>query len=268
MPGPGAHLGYCLGTSLGLMHLSDHRFSPAHALIYALNGFFGPDIGSFCEWLAMTSGAGEKAAAVVMRLVHDPLGYAILMGAPLGFAYSRVTWRLVREAPLNFRQCSLLVVAGGISHFFLDNLFEEEGRTPMMRWVISTGWWETDAPVDVAAVLVVGALSCALLGGFAWMYRSSFTGTLLPPHFNTNPTPPTRHAALFLLAVLSLYCLWCIQRTYWSVPRIPAVGEEADLGVLVFLGLFFFLPHSLCIAAMHPRTKPLPSGTVFPDDVL
>lgn len=79
------------------MHLSDHRFSPAHALIYAVNGFFGPDIGSFCEWLAMTSGAGEKAAAVVMRSVHDPLGYAILLGAPLGFAYSWVTQRLVRE---------------------------------------------------------------------------------------------------------------------------------------------------------------------------
>ena len=31
------------------------------------------------------------------------------------------------------------------------------------------------------------------------------------------------------------------------------MGEEADLGVIVFLALFFFLPHSLCIAAMSER---------------
>lgn len=41
----------------------------------------------------------------------------------------------------------------------------------MMSWVIGTGWWETEAPVDVSAVLVVGSLSCALLGGFAWINR-------------------------------------------------------------------------------------------------
>lgn len=80
----------------------------------------------------------------------------------------------------------------------------------------------------------------------------------------------TRTSALFLLAVVSLYCLWCIQRTYWSTPRLPALGEEADLGVLVYLGLFFFLPHYLCLAATHPREKPpnLFYGGVPLDDVL
>jgi hypothetical protein len=82
------------------MHLSDHRFSPAHAIAYAVNGFLGPDIGSFCEWLAMTSGAGEKGAAKVMHWVHDPLGYALVLGAPLGFVYSWCTRKVIKEVSL------------------------------------------------------------------------------------------------------------------------------------------------------------------------
>lgn len=56
-----------------------------------------------------------------------------------------------------------------------------------------------------------------------------------------------------VLIVASLYCLWCASQVYWANPRRPAVGEEADLGVLVFLATYFFLPHGLCIMSLHPR---------------
>lgn len=53
------------------------------------------------------------------------------------------------------------------------------------------------------------------------------------------------------MIIASLYCLWCATQIYVVQPRRPAVGEEADLGVLVFLFIYFFTPHSLCILSMN-----------------
>lgn len=60
-------------------------------------------------------------------------------------------------------------------------------------------------------------------------------------------------SAKLILIIASLYCLWCISQLYWVNPRRPAVGEEADLGVLVFLATYFFLPHFLCISSMNSK---------------
>lgn len=58
---------------------------------------------------------------------------------------------------------------------------------------------------------------------------------------------------MLLVVVAVLYCLWCASQIYLVSPRRAAVGEEADLGVLVFLGIYFFFPHWLCILSMNPR---------------
>lgn len=73
----------------------------------------------------------------------------------------------------------------------------------------------------------------------------------------------TSQSIKLVLVIISLYCLWCTSQIYWRNPPQPAVGEEADLGVLVFLSIYFFLPHSLCIMSMNPKeylntTGPLP----------
>lgn len=56
-----------------------------------------------------------------------------------------------------------------------------------------------------------------------------------------------------VLIIATLYCTWCVSQIYWRNPPQPAVGEEADLGVLVFLALYFFLPHALCLLSMNQR---------------
>lgn len=63
----------------------------------------------------------------------------------------------------------------------------------------------------------------------------------------------SNQSAKLILVLASLYCLWCVSQIYWVNPRRPAVGEEADLGVFVFLATYLFLPHYLCILSMHPR---------------
>lgn len=62
------------------------------------------------------------------------------------------------------------------------------------------------------------------------------------------------HKSLRLTLVVAVaYCLWCASQIYVVRPRRPAVGEEADLGVLVFLGIFFFFPHWLCVLSMNTK---------------
>lgn len=60
-------------------------------------------------------------------------------------------------------------------------------------------------------------------------------------------------SAQLILIVATVYCLWCASEIYWVYPRRAPVGEEADLGVLVFLAMYFFLPYYLCILSLSPK---------------
>ncbi|KAI3454522.1 hypothetical protein Pfo_011185 [Paulownia fortunei] len=252
MPGPGPHMIYALGSGQALMHVSNGRFGPHHCVTYAINAFFGPDIGSFSEWLTSTLGFGRILGSSVEQWIHDPFYYALILGFPLSLLYSWVSRFLLHKGvldsfsgvPLTVRQCFLLIFAGSLSHFFLDHLFEENGHSSMYTWILSTGWWKTRAPINPDAVVVISLLCASLIGGFIYIYR-------------VKPLKSVRkqyHKSLrLILVVANLYCLWCASQIYLVSPRRPAVGEEADLGVLVFLSIFFFFPHWLCILSMNPR---------------
>ncbi|KAJ6817745.1 uncharacterized protein M6B38_408700 [Iris pallida] len=257
MPGPGPHTMYALGAGAGLLRASRGRFGPHHCLFYAANSFLGPDLGSFAEWLSDTfpllfsRGLGSAA----MGLVHHPFYYVLLLGLPLSFLYSSLSRMLLKRgvldtlsgAGLSRWQCFLLVSAGSLSHFFLDHLFEENGHSSMYTWILSTGWWNGRAPINVDSVVVVGLLCSSLIGGFIYINRVKQGESVI--------TKSNRTLRLILI-IACLYCLWCVSQIYWRDPPQPAVGEEADLGVLVFLGIYFFLPYCLCILSMNPKEDP------------
>ncbi|GMH31459.1 hypothetical protein Nepgr_033302 [Nepenthes gracilis] len=252
MPGPGPHMMYALGSGLGLMGLSRGRFSPHHCVVYAVNAFFGPDVGSFSEWLTSTLGFAQSVGSSVADLLHHPFYYALILGFPLSLLYSWVSCLAIQKGlldsvsgvPLTRRQCFLLVSAGSLSHFFLDHLFEENGHSSTFTWVLSTGWWSSRAPINSDAVVVVGLLCSFLIVGFIYINR-------------VRPSKSVRmqynQSIKLILIIASMYCLWCASQIYLVDPRRPAVGEEADLGVLVFLAVYFFTPHCLCIASMNSK---------------
>ncbi|XP_031099808.1 uncharacterized protein LOC116004004 [Ipomoea triloba] len=250
MPGPGPHMMYTLGTGQALMSISNARFSPHHCLTYSINAFFGPDIGSFTEWLASTLGLGRVLGSSVESWIHDPFYYILILGFPFSLLYSWVSKLLLRKGfldsisgvPLTKRQCFLLVAAGSLSHFFLDHLFEENGHSSMYTWILSTGWWKGRAPINPDAVVVISLLCTFLLGGFVYINRVKPLKALKKKSYQS---------ARLILVVASLYCLWCASQIYLVSPRRPAVGEEADLGVLVFLAVYFFIPHWLCVLSMN-----------------
>ncbi|RWR77078.1 hypothetical protein CKAN_00555100 [Cinnamomum micranthum f. kanehirae] len=264
MPGPGPHMIYTVGSGLGLMHVSNGRFSPQHCLIYAANAFLGPDLGSFSEWLASVLGRGrlDILGSLAMDAIHHPFYYVLLLGLPFSLLYNWLSRFFLQRGlldtfsgvPLSRKQCFLLVSAGSLSHFFLDHLFEENGHSSMYTWILSTGWWKGRAPIKPDAVIVVGFLCSCLIGGFIFINRVKAGKSI---------STQTSQSIKLVLVIISLYCLWCTSQIYWRNPPQPAVGEEADLGVLVFLSIYFFLPHSLCIMSMNPKeclntTGPLP----------
>eukprot|EP00262_Sarcandra_glabra_P018833 TRINITY_DN6905_c0_g1_i1.p1 TRINITY_DN6905_c0_g1~~TRINITY_DN6905_c0_g1_i1.p1 ORF type:complete len:264 (+),score=9.49 TRINITY_DN6905_c0_g1_i1:75-866(+) len=252
MPGPGPHTIYTLGSGLALMNLSQGRYSAQHCIIYAVNAFVGPDLGSFSEWLSETFGIGRNLASLIMDLIHHPFYYIFILGLPLSIFYAWLSKVLLHKGildtfsgmPLHRRQCFLLVSAGSLSHFFLDHLFEENGHSSMYSWILSTGWWKSRAPVNPDAVFVVGFLCTCLIGGFIYINRVKSTKSI-----RTQLSQSMR----LIIVIISLYCLWCASQIYWINPPRPAVGEEADLGVLVFLSVYFFLPYGLCIMSMNPK---------------
>ncbi|OMO59807.1 hypothetical protein COLO4_34057 [Corchorus olitorius] len=264
MPGPGPHLMYAMSSGLGLTHLSKGRFTPHHTLTYTVNAFFGPDIGSFSDWLSSTLFPAPSFLSSLPDAIHHPFYYVLILGFPLCVFYSWVSTLLVQRnlldsvsgVPLSRRQCLLLISAGSLSHFFLDHLFEvDDSSLSSARLIIydlKDGVAEGRAPVNPDAVIVVGLLCTCLIGGFIYINRARLT---------KSPGKQSYHSMKLILMIASLYCLWCASQIYWVNPRRPAVGEEADLGVFVFMATYFFLPHCLCILSnnedMHTEQLPL-----------
>lgn len=240
-----------MGSGIALTHLTNGRFTPHHTLVYTINAFFGPDIGSFTDWLSSFFPSSSFVSDIT-GAVHHPFYYVLILGFPLCFFYSTVSRILLQRGILNSisgvqlskRQCILLISAGSLSHFFLDHLFEDNGHTSMYTWILSTGWWINRAPIDPDAVIVVGFLCTLLLLGFIYINR------VRPVTITSNQS---LQSIKLVLVIASLYCLWCARQIYWVDPRRPAVGEEADLGVIFFMSIYFFLPHCFLILSKNPE---------------
>ncbi|TYI11252.1 hypothetical protein ES332_A09G198000v1 [Gossypium tomentosum] len=223
MPGPGPHLMYVMSSGLALTHLTRGRFSPHHTLTYTLNAFFGPDIGSFSEWLTSVLFLDSSVLAFLADSIHHPVYYVLILGLPLCLFYSWASGVLVKRS-------------------LLDSVSGENGKSSMYTWILSTGWWINRAPVNPDAVVVVGFLCTCLIGGFIYINRVALPKSTRKQSYQSMK---------LIMIIASLYSFWCASQIYWANPRRPAVGEEADLGVLVFLATYFLLPHGLCILSMN-----------------
>lgn len=126
MPGPGPHMMYAMGSGLGLTTITNGRFSPHHTLTYTINAFFGPDIGSFSEWLgSLFGGSADAFGSALSHLIHHPFYYVLILGLPLSFLYSRISSCLLQTHLLDSasRVC--------LSLFFIS---ENLGFANLLTW--------------------------------------------------------------------------------------------------------------------------------------
>lgn len=116
MPGPGPHLIYALGSGLTLMSLSGARFGPHHCLVYAINAFFGPDVGSFVEW--------RLISRILRREVdpRSPLLYSaasrLLVSREIIDSFSGVTCKKIKFLSLKLVSNSCVCVCVCVFFFF------------------------------------------------------------------------------------------------------------------------------------------------------
>ncbi len=102
MPGPGPHLMYAMGSGLALTTLTNGRFTPHHTLTYTINAFFGPDIGSFSEWLGSNLGpSAQLFGSALADYIHDPFYYVLILGIPLCVLYSWLSKILLQRKILD-----------------------------------------------------------------------------------------------------------------------------------------------------------------------
>ncbi|CAF3563659.1 unnamed protein product, partial [Rotaria sp. Silwood2] len=264
MPSPVVHVAYALGFGTLNMISTKGSFTALHCLILALNGFFGPDIGAFIGWcFAVTF---PMVADTVMSWIHHSVGYILIIAPIISFLTSRLSKKIIiwkctefsnndlvsghmeqtnrNNMSLNMKQCYLLAVAGCLLHFQLDHIFEENGQDNFYQWILSTGYFKKPTPpLSPLSVIIVGLSTLTLFFGFAWihLFASSISKQSLKIRIKYTFT-------LFLI-VISLYFSFLIISKI-ILKKEAVIGEEADLGVLVFIIGFHILPFILCLLSI------------------
>ena len=177
-----------------------------------------------------------------MEHLHSIEGYVFVFSFPLSYIYTRfIPWKSI--LPRHYRIPSIhdaweLTVAGGLSHFFLETLFEENGNTELYRLILSTGSFDSNE-IPPLTIIVVGFVCVLVLYVFLTGWRRK-----------NNPYE-ANVIMKNLLKLCIVYLLYCSVSKYILL-RSP-VGEEADLGVLLFLMFFHFLPVYLCLRCANRR---------------
>jgi hypothetical protein len=198
-----------------------------------------------------------------MIWIHHSIGYIVIIAPIIAFLSSRllrkiIHWKSTKSlnndldhinmeqtnrnlVSLNIKDCYLLSVAGCLLHFQIDHIFEEDGQDKFYKWILSTGYFtKPTPPVSLFSVIFVGLSTFALFFGFAWIHL--FSSIISKQSF----TIRLKYTLTLFLIVFSLYFIFLIISQI-ILENKAVVGEEADLGVLVFIIGFHFLPFILCL---------------------
>jgi hypothetical protein len=189
MPSPVIHIGYALGFGSLIMTSTKGSFTPIHCLLLSLNGFIGPDLGSFIGWCFSVT--FPVRADQAMTWIHHSLGYIVFIAPIIAFLSSRLLKKMINRkstrslnvdldqthrdlVPLSMKNCYFLSVAGCLLHFQIDHIFEENGQDKFYQWILSTGYFTKPTPPLLPFSVVFASLSTlGLFIGFTWIHLFS-----------------------------------------------------------------------------------------------
>jgi hypothetical protein len=262
MPSPVIHIGYALGFGALIMVSTKGSFTPIHCLLLAFNGFVGPDLGSVISWCLTIP--FPTLADKATPWIHHSLRYIVIIAPIIAFLSSRLTRKIINwkcTKPLNIdlvnmeqtnenlvhlsmKDCYFLSVAGCLLHFQIDHIFEENGQDYFYKWILSTGYFtKPTPPVSPLSFAFVGLSTFVLFFGFAWIHLFSSTIS------RQSLTIRLKYTLTLFSIVFSLYLIFLIASQI-ILENKAVVGEEADLGVLIFIIGFHFLPFILCLLSI------------------
>lgn len=246
MPGGPAHLLHGFGMALLLSKATNGRFAPPHAVIYGISNYLGPDLGTWGGWFKDNFTALPGIVSSAMDYLHHPVGFVCIFSLPLAVLFNRFPWHMfaLDHCPKpSATGCWFLIVAGGLSHFFLETLFEENGQTDLYRTILGTGAFEEPNVNDIPlwVIIVVGMFCLAIPGVYIHAFGFAEGKNSFESQWRRAASGLSQWTALFV--------------TYFALCRygldVAPVGEEADLGVIMFMILFIFSPLWLCLRSIE-----------------
>ncbi len=268
MPGF-AHVIFALGLSVFLNKFSDGKFTPKHALIFVINNLFGPDLaGAFVPydsvWYLFLHGYGWFLMSLALLIPWD-------------IFVNRTSWDSQKKRPkffdknkkriMSIPQVYFLIAAGGIFHLFIDiighpSYIPYEGVKSFPWGVV---WFGDGNYISIMDIWATGMFPCGNELGFweSYLYVYGFGGAVIGGTVLLYAHKSDLHLtkAFIILSIaytLPLIIFYFIPDysgfninakgvSYFGNPDyVPSTyrltGGEADLGVLVFVFLFFFVP--------------------------
>lgn len=272
MPGL-AHVAIAFGLSAVLHAMTRGKFTSKHAIIFSFNNLLGPDLFGLIsgDWYAFFHGMGWLLAAIPLALLWSVFARYSLRWRPF-----RVAKRDPATEPvITFPEVFCLVAAGGLFHLFVDIIghppYIATGDGGIVPW--GAVWFGGDAWFSIESIWATGMFPCGNTFDFHEFmpYVAPVAGVSIILVFFVMQRGRKwiflSTACIALVTVVPLAIAWFVPDGSGFDVTAPGVtffgdpgavtstyrlsGGEADLGVLVFFGLFFLLPMVLLWMGCH-----------------
>lgn len=241
------HFVFGFGIGLLLMVSTRGRFSNKHLFIFAFTNYIGPDFGTiFWFFLGQKDGVSNLFGTIILELFHTLHGWALmsLIYAIIAMKFSEynliknnknvlnIEWVKREDERLNFLQCYELCYAGGVFHLFIDILSHKGNR--IYEWYISTGSWDGNY---ITWFFIPYGIIWIVVFYFGYIILSAALDK--PENIKVIYMAILLSIATFIFALLLFYAKFILG---W-----PAIGEEADAGLIFLFAVYFFLPFVLLV---------------------
>ncbi len=257
-----AHVLLALGVALFANRLSEGKFTTKHALVLSFNSFLGPDLMNFLPYTSQ-----------LYYLFHDSFGW-LLLAIPLTFVWRvlvvDVQWKgfkphRIREdtshkSIMSYAQLWLLVAAGGLLHQFLDTIahpsYISYGSNPNEPWGVL--WFGGDLFLGITDIWKFGSFpEVTYLATYIFSY--AICGVLFLLGFLLYAHRGPHQLLKFIIAAMLIYLIPLAIAQAVPAMSDPTkgssfylIGGEADLGVMIFILGWLFLPLTFLYYSYHP----------------
>jgi len=223
------HVFYGLCILIPIMYFAREKFNYKVAFIFLVNQIYGPDVVFLFFDTPFHSILGFAILAVPLALIYSYASRFSLQKSEKGFPL-KLEDGGIRE--IKWRNAYLVTVAGGISHFFIDQFFHFEQEMLIWNWPKVTitydemlAWGGSsyhvfDPLMVLGEIIVVVTLLLSL-----WYLRKGYKDT----------------AKVF--ALVSAISLGIMLLGAFGVGGLTAVfGGERELAVICFGAVYIFVP--------------------------